>query len=95
VLAAEGDDQVAHLDALLRVEARRGLVEDEYRRLVDDRLGKSNALLESLREGGHPLVGDLPQVGTIDGAVHGGGTSRARDVLDLSDEPEELAVSSG
>ena len=48
VLAPEFGDQLADLEALLRVEAGRRLVQNEHGRLVDDGLRQADALPEPL-----------------------------------------------
>ena len=83
-------DQIADLDALFRIEARGRLVEDEDRRLVHDRLGQADALLEPFRQRGDALACDVAEIGAVHGAVHAAAPSRAGDVLDLRDELEEL-----
>src|SRR5206468_4841218 len=48
-LRAERLDEAPDLDDLARVEADRGLVEDEHGRIVDERLRETDALAEALR----------------------------------------------
>ena len=56
VLAAQAPDELAHLHDLHRVETVDGLVQDQERRPVDDRLGDADPLLVAVREGADGLV---------------------------------------
>ena len=50
VIAGEAGDQLAGFALLLGIEAGGGLVEDQHRRVVDDRLGDADALAVAFRK---------------------------------------------
>jgi hypothetical protein len=49
VIARQRFDQAARFGNLLRIQAGRGLVQDQHVGIVDDRLGESNSLPVALR----------------------------------------------
>ena len=59
MVLAERADEVADLDDLLRVEADRGLVEDDDGRIADEGLGDADALPVALREVADEAVLDV------------------------------------
>ena len=62
-------DQVAHLVLLVRVEAVRRLVEDQHRRVVQERLREADALLVALGERVDRLAAHRDKVGEGDRAL--------------------------
>src|SRR4051812_33479185 len=61
VLFPEVLDQLADLSDLVGIEANRRLVENEQIRFVQERVGQSNALTITFREGGDELLLDVLQ----------------------------------
>ena len=55
-------EQGLHLDAGPRIEAARRLVEDQHRRIVDQRLGHAQPLLHAARQAVDIVVALVPQV---------------------------------
>jgi hypothetical protein len=74
-LAPELAHEVANLHDLVRVEAAGGLVEDEDVRLVDQRLGEADALLEALGQRPDGLAGAVGDAAEAGGATDAAWTS--------------------
>ena len=62
-------DERADLVLLVGVKAVGGLVEHEHGRIVEQRLGEADALLESLGEGLDRLAADRSEVAELDDPV--------------------------
>ena len=62
LLLLQLEEEVADGLGALRVKVRRGLVEEEHRRVVDQRAGDGQPLLHPLGERPHPVVPAVPQV---------------------------------
>ena len=85
-------DERAHLVLLVRIEAVGGLVEHQYRRVVQERLGEADALLEALGEGFNRLPEDGLQVAKPDHPPDAVPLIGRRAVTaHLGDETEEFA----
>ena len=61
-LGGEGADQDPEVDPRLRIEAARGLVEQQHRRVVHERAGEAHPLLLPAGEHAGRLVGELVEV---------------------------------
>ena len=85
---------LAHLDAGPRVEARGRLVEDQQRRIVDERVGEAQPLAHAAREGldvGVALVGeadDLEQLADHRGPAGRGDAVAAREEVEVLPDAE-------
>ena len=69
VIAAEGLDELPRVADLLRIEPRRGLVEDEHFGLVDEGLGDPDSLPIAFRQIPRRLVADFLQLTPLDHRV--------------------------
>ena len=65
-------EQVAEMDALLRVQPHRGLVEDQEGRAAQQGLGDAQALALAAGEGADLSPGLLPQVDGLHGLLDSG-----------------------
>ena len=90
LVAAHLADEAADLGLLVGVEAVRWLVEDEDVRIVEDRLGQSDAALEALGEGLDPLGRDVAELRALDRAVHRALESGSPQAARLAAEAEQV-----
>ncbi len=90
VAGAQLADQRPDLQDLDRVQARRRLVEDQDRRVVQQRLGQADPLAEPPRELPDDPVLDLLQPAPGDDLGHRAPHVRPRHVLEPGPEPQEL-----
>ena len=65
-IVADPGEQIEEAVALLGVEARRRLVDDDQLGVADQRLGDPEALPHSARKAGDRLVAHGPQVGLVE-----------------------------
>ena len=89
--AGQRADDVAHLDDLRRVEPVGGLVQDQHRGLVEERLRDRHALAKALGERAHREVADGLESQSLANPVHGRARRCAGEALDGPHEAEELA----
>src|SRR5207245_6734945 len=98
-LAFQRLDYIADFGHASRVQARRGLVEDEEFRLVEERLRDGDALFHPLRELLDPVVRPLVQLDLLQDrltavfdflARHAAEASRIRERFDRGEEAVEL-----
>jgi hypothetical protein len=82
-------DQAAHMVLLVRIEAVGRLVHDQHRGVVEDRLGETDAALESLRQRLDALGRDTLEAGPGDRRVDTGGLAATVVAADFGDEIEE------
>ena len=84
-------DEVAHLVLLVGVEAVGRLVEDQHRRIVEQRLGEADALLVALGKGLDRLPAHGPEVGEVHDALDVRlFFGRRPEAPDLGDEVQKL-----
>src|ERR1041385_353643 len=81
-------DEAADLDDLLGVEADRRLVEDEHRRVVDQRAREADALAVALGEAAHDARRDVGEKAFGEHALERVFESALRDAFDAADELE-------
>jgi hypothetical protein len=84
----EAPDEAEHLVDLPRIEAVRGLVEDEHLGVVDERLREPDPLAVALRQMAEHAVGDAPEGAGLDHAVERLVERRAPDAAQLRREAE-------
>ena len=66
---AEAANDLAHVVTSDGVERARGLVEDDQRRVSEQRDAEPESLLHPLREGADPVVASLQQIDCLEGAA--------------------------
>ena len=90
MVPAERADEIADLDDLARVEADRGLVEDDDLGIGEDGLCDADALTVALREVLDEPVRVFAEAGFLNGPVDGVPELVAPETARLSDEREVL-----
>ena len=68
-VVADGAEEVVEADALLRIEAGGGLVDDDEAGLAEERLRDAEALLHSAGEAAEGLLADVEEVRLLEERV--------------------------
>ena len=87
----EVPDDVPHAQAAARVQARRGLVEEEQAWAADERAGEVEASAHAARVGLDGAVGRVDQVELLEQLVGARARLRSRQLVEPAEEPEVLA----